>query len=388
MTAPSHLTVRDRASRWRSRDAVALLLGCLWLVSFVIPGRAAESPPSPNPWGLYIDAAAEAQSNGDLVAAEALLQSANDVAERIDGRHSLRASLTLMLLASAYADLKKFDTARVVPDIKIDLAEVDASYLPFTRLLQRFVAGYRKRWNELPANPTTENDRKRKVTLLESAARFSMVEIAFQKKILPPDDERIANALYDYALILKDQDKLSQAIEQLKQADIIWDQIASKRDVFALANEEAALFPPGLARQKADRMLEVKKRLALYYLLDGMALQDGGDDRSATERYADAERLLLNTLSQYNAFWPNHPTTGYVNFLLARVYTFWTDKKSMAEVPYRRALAIYEAANGADDNDVTFIAGDFAGYLRHVGRKDAALEIETRYGLNRPNDNH
>jgi hypothetical protein len=272
---------------------------------------------------------------------------------------------------------------RAMTNIHINVQEVDASFLPITRMLGRLADVYYKRWSNFPENPATEAERNQKEVALQSAGRFALVELAFQQKILRKDDQRIANTLRFYGQVLRKQNQLGEAIEQLEKANEIWDRIASTRDLFAAANEEAALFPSAPSRQKADGMLTVKNDLAVYYLVDGMRLRNAKekDEEGAKARFAAAERLLLESLGEYGTFWPDHRQTGDLNFALGTLYRFWAEKKAGAEGYYRRALAIHEAADGSADETVRQLAGDLAGFLREEGNENAAAEIEQRYDL-------
>jgi tetratricopeptide (TPR) repeat protein len=366
------------------RAVVAVLLICSWCCAFDTTSAPAQNAPSPGPWALYIEAAADAQGDGDLAAAEALLTAANDFAEKSEGRESLRASITRLLLTATYADLNLMDAARAVPNVRINLGDLDASFLPVTRMLSRLGDTYYARWQRFPAAPPTEDERTRKAVMLELAARFARVEGAFQQKLLPPDDQRIATTLLFLGRILRIQGKLDEAIEQLEKANAIWDNISSKRDLFARASEEAALFPRALSRQTAQGLIETKLQLAFFYLLDGLRHQDEKDDKRATERFTESERLILDTFKEFGAFWPDHPTSGMLNFRLADLYSVWKDKAQEAEPAYQRSLAIYEAANGPASDNAQFVARELADFLRKAGKEDAAKEIEQRYGLKTP----
>jgi tetratricopeptide (TPR) repeat protein len=381
MTAPvfTKLFRSPRGDGSRARAITAALAVALWC--YGPAGARAQGNPNPGPWTLYIDAAAEAQSNGDLVAAEALLKSAIDFADKSEGAQSLRASISRLLLASTYADLNQAESARAVPNVRINLGDLDSTFLPVTRMLNRLADTYYARWQRFPASPATEDERTRKAVVLESAARFLLVEWAFQQKLLPADDERTAITLHYYGRILQLQGKLDDAIEQLEKANAIWDKISSKKDLYALASEEAALFPQALSRQKAQGLIDLKVRLAFFYLLDGAKHQDEKDDKRATERFVESEHLLFDTLKDFSEFWPDHPISGMLNFRLADLYSVWKDKAQEAEPAYRRSLAIYEAANGAANDNTLFVARELATFLRNSGKEDAAKAVEQRYGL-------
>jgi tetratricopeptide (TPR) repeat protein len=378
---PSTIKVQHpgrRPSSARSLVAVLLTCFCCYCVSRATAG--AGGPPNASPWTLYIEAAAETESMGDLAAAVALLNAANDLADA-EGRESLRASITRLLLASTYAEANQMEQARAVPAIRINLGEVDASFLPVVNMLSRLADAYFVRWRQYPATPGTEEERARKEILLESVARFYLVESAFQQKLLPADDERTAVTLDHYGDVLMLQGKLDAAIAALEKASDIEDKISAKEDLFARTKEETTLFPDALSRQKSQAQIDIKLDLAYVYLLQGAQDQDEKNEKGAAERFAESERLIQEMLGQFGGLWLNHPRAGLLNRRLAEVYEEWKDKNHEAEPTYRRALAIYESANGPAHDQTRRVARELASFLRTSGKEEAAKEVEQRYGL-------
>jgi tetratricopeptide (TPR) repeat protein len=353
------------------------------LTGLCFAAAPAAGEPAKSAWQTYIEAAATAHSRSDFVSAEALLKAALDLAEKQDP-DGIRPPLTRLVLQFTYADLNQMEMVQRIGPIRIDIGKVDQGFLPLTKLFHRLGDVFYRRWQKFPANPPTEE------VTLEYAARCLRVEIALQKKLFPQSrlsvDQVIAmaNALRLYADVVEKQGtkgSLDEAVEQLEQANQLWENFRLENDLLIAVSQQASVLPRSVTQEGLDNFVAVKNRLGLFHRWKAESLQKDNKLAEAAAAFARAESLHLEVLKYFERDWPDHSTTGFHYFRLGQIYAAWNERFAEAEAAFLRALAIYEAVEAPRNADLVFIVKTLAAYLRKAGQPERARELELRFGI-------
>jgi CHAT domain-containing protein len=236
-----------------------------------------------------------------------------------------------------------------------------------------------------------------KVTALYNAGRYQEAiplaqrSLAIAEKIFGPDNLKIANNIYNLAMLNDYQGNYADAEALYRRALAIYEKahgpdhpdVADAIDNIALLYKEQARYAD--AEPLFQRSLAIRQKVLGPNHPDvANSLANLADLYNSLARYTDAEQLLKQSLAIREKARASHHFTAvdaknYAMGLnnLANIYTF-EGRKLDAEPLYQQSLAIREKTLGPDHPDVAMSLGNLALVYQDEGRYDEAELLDQR----------
>jgi len=378
--------------RVRSRNLLSAIVLVLAALSSLAGPTVAAPKLASDIWDTYMDAAAKAVMDDEPRSAKLLWQCAVQVAQQMhDDDRLLLSHMMLFITAWQLNDKATMDAVR--PEIKkFDVKHLDESLLPASRTLATLGGHYDDEAARVSrqAKPKTENEKKEldeeHDRLLKSAVRCYLMAWAIQKnpKVRSQlDANSLAENLAEYGMVLRHDQELHDARQQLEDALDIWNKEEQSAAKVAQASET---FSVRAGDRSGTQAMPITAVYAVTLLADAYFQLGNSSEEKADVRDHDlrqSEQLYNKALKTIEPVWPRIRIVATLHDHLGLLYS--EEKNySQAESHLANSLALFDALTGRGSDDSNAVAHSLAETYRDDNKEPKARQLERAYNLSTP----